>query len=62
MEQAVASDPNRLVHRIDLAEIYADAGDKAKARTAYEHVVRAPAVDPADAKYKQQAERALKSL
>lgn len=62
MEKAVAVDPNRLVHRIDLAEIYADMGDKAKARAAYEHVVRAPATEPADGKYKQQAERALKSL
>jgi tetratricopeptide (TPR) repeat protein len=62
MEQAVAVDPDRLVHRIDLAEIYADAGDKAKARAAYQHVVSARAVGPADTKYKQQAERALKAL
>lgn len=62
MEQAVAVDPARIVHRIDLAEIYADAGDKAKARAAFQQVVRAPAVDPADAKYKQRAEKALRSL
>ncbi len=62
MEQAVAVDPDRLVHRIDLAEIYADKGDKAKARSTFEYIVNAPAVQPADAKYKQQAERALKSL
>lgn len=62
MEQAVAVDPNRIVHRIDLAEIYADAGDKAKARTTYQSVVRAPAVEPADARYKQRAEKALRSL
>ena len=62
MEQAVAVDPARMVHRIDLAEIYADAGDKAKARATYQQVVRAPAVEPADAKYKQRAEKALRSL
>ena len=62
MEQAVAVEPNRLIHRIDLAEIYADAGDKAKARAAFQHVVNAPAVQPADAKYKQQAAQALRSL
>jgi tetratricopeptide (TPR) repeat protein len=62
MEQAVSVDPDRLVHRIDLAEIYADTGDKAKARATFEYIVKAPAVEPADAKYKQQAERALKSL
>jgi tetratricopeptide (TPR) repeat protein len=62
MEQAVAVDPDRLVHRIDLAQIYAETGDKAKARATYEFIVSAPASEPADAKYKQQAERALKSL
>jgi Tfp pilus assembly protein PilF len=62
MEEAVAVDPDRLVHRIDLAEIYADAGDKAKARAAFRHVVSARAVEPADAKYKRQAEKALRSL
>jgi tetratricopeptide (TPR) repeat protein len=62
MEEAVQADPQRLVHRIDLAEIYADAGDKAKARATFEYVVKAPAVEPADAKYKRQAEQKLKSL
>ena len=62
MEQAVEVDPARLIHRIDLAEIYADAGDKAKARAAYQHVVNARAVEPADAKYKQRATEALRSL
>jgi tetratricopeptide (TPR) repeat protein len=62
MEEAVAVDPNRLVHRIDLAEIYADVGDKAKARAAYQHVVNSAAVEPADAKYKQRAEKALAAL
>ena len=62
MEQAVQVDPQRLVHRFDLAEIYADAGDKAKARATYEFVANAPAVEPADARYKERAQRALKSL
>lgn len=62
MEEAVRVDPDRLVHRIDLAEIYADAGDKAKARTAFQYIVNAPATAPADRRYKERAEQALKSL
>jgi tetratricopeptide (TPR) repeat protein len=62
MEQAVAVEPNRLVHRVDLAEIYADVGDKAKARTELEYVMNAPAAEPNDEKYRRQAERMLKEL
>ena len=32
LEQAVAVEPERIVHRSALAEIYADVGDNAKAR------------------------------
>jgi FimV-like protein len=62
MEEAVAVEPNRLVHRVDLAEIYADIGDKAKARTELEYVMNAPASEPNDDRYRQQAERLLKEL
>jgi tetratricopeptide (TPR) repeat protein len=62
MEQAVSVEPNRLVHRVDLAEIYADIGDKAKARTELEYVMNASVSEPNDAKYKAQAGRLLKEL
>ena len=36
MEQSVAVDPSRLVHRLDLARVYAARGNTAKAREQYE--------------------------
>lgn len=62
MEQAVAVEPDRITHRLDLGEIYADVGDKAKAREQFETVLRLPATEPNDQKYKQSAERALQSV
>ena len=62
MEQAVAIEPERLVHRVDLAEIYADVGDNAKAREHAEFVVQAPATEANDAKYKKDAEALLKRI
>ena len=62
MEQAVTVEPNRLVHRLDLAEIYRDMGNKAKARAEAEFVVKAPATEPNDPKYKSQAQQLLASL
>ena len=62
MEDAVAVEPDRITHRLDLGEIYADVGDKAKAREQFETALRLPATDPNDQKYKQSAERALKNL
>ena len=52
MERAVSVDPDRLVHRIDLAGIYGDVGEKAKAKEQFEFVVNATtrtdvnAIDP----------------
>ncbi len=62
LEQAVALEPNRLVHRIDLAEIYADRGNTAKAREQAEFLVQAPATEANDAKYKRDAEALLRRL
>lgn len=62
MEQAVAIEPNNLTHRFDLAKIYEDVGNKAKARDTYHFIVNAPAVDAHDARYKQDADSALKRL
>jgi tetratricopeptide (TPR) repeat protein len=62
MEAAVASEPERIVHRIDLAEIYEDVGDKAKARAQYQFIGTAAVLDAKDPTYKRQAEERLKKL
>jgi tetratricopeptide (TPR) repeat protein len=62
MEAAVAAEPERIVHRIDLGEIYEDVGDKAKAREQYEMIVRANVLDAKDPTYKQQAQERLRKL
>jgi uncharacterized protein HemY len=62
MEESVAAEPDRIVHHIDLAEIYKDTGDKAKAKAAYEAVIRLPIADYNDRHYKAQADKGLRSL
>lgn len=59
MEAAVASEPERIVHRVDLAGILADVDQPARAREEYEMVLRLPATDVNDSHYKAQARRAL---
>lgn len=62
MEKAVAVDPDRLTHRLDLAKIYADIGEKAKAREQFELVIRGRQTDINDPLYKREAEAALRRL
>jgi tetratricopeptide (TPR) repeat protein len=62
LEDAVALEPNRITHRLDLAAIYADRGRKAKAIEQYEWIVNAPATDYNDANYKAEAGRRLDKL
>ena len=62
MEQAVAVEPDRISHRIDLAKIYLDTNNKARAKEEFEAVVRIPATDYNDRFYKQQADAELKKL
>ena len=62
MEQAVAVEPNRISHRIDLAKIYLDTNNKARAKEEFDAVVRAQATDYNDRFYKQDAEAQLKKL
>jgi Tfp pilus assembly protein PilF len=59
MEASVANDPERIVHYVDLAEVYRDVGDTAKSRAMYEAVLRMPANDVNDRVYKEQARSAL---
>jgi len=62
MEAAVAADPVRITHRLDLAQIYADNGDKPKAKTTCEEAMRMPIMEFNDARYKQQCERLVARL
>ncbi|GMV11013.1 MAG TPA: hypothetical protein PKC83_12300 [Gemmatimonadaceae bacterium] len=62
MERAVAVDPDRLTHRLDLGKIYADIGEKAKAREQFELVIRGRHTDFNDPLYKQEADAALRRL
>ena len=62
LERAVSLEPNRITHRLDLAGVYADRGDAAKAREQYEMILKLPAAEYNDARYKQEAERRLKEL
>jgi uncharacterized protein HemY len=59
MEAAVAADPDRIVHKVDLADVYDDAGQKAKAREQREAALRLPLTDVNDKFYKQQARAGL---
>jgi tetratricopeptide (TPR) repeat protein len=62
LEASVQHDPTRIVHRLDLAGIYADRGDKKRAQELYLWIASAPLVDPNDDLYKRQAAERLKQL
>jgi tetratricopeptide (TPR) repeat protein len=63
LERAVEVDPERLSHRLDLGMIYADVGQKAKAREMLQWVVNAEKrTDFNDPRYKRDAEAALTKL
>ncbi len=62
LEKAVAVDPTRLGHHMDLGAVYMDAGFPAKARQQFEWVAKAPLKDPNDALYKQRAADRLRRL
>jgi tetratricopeptide (TPR) repeat protein len=62
MEESVANDPNRIVHHVDLAGVYKDTGDKAKARAEYQVVMKLPNTDYNDRQYKATADAALRTL
>ena len=62
LEQAVAAEPNRLIHRIDLAEVLLDRGDKARARQQIDAIRRAPTAEANDTRYKRHAEELARRL
>ena len=62
MEEAVRVDPVRLTHKLDLGMIYADMGEKAKARDMLTQVVNGRATEVNDARYKRMAGEKLRNL
>lgn len=60
MEESVANEPDRIVHHIDLAGVYRDIGEKAKARAEYQAVMKMANKDYNDPQYKAQADAALR--
>lgn len=62
MERAVAVDPDRLTHHLDLGRIYLDVADTARARVQFELVVHGPRTDVNDPQYKLDAAAALRTL
>ncbi|HLA91331.1 MAG TPA: hypothetical protein VJL28_12970 [Gemmatimonadaceae bacterium] len=62
LERAVRYDDVRIVHRLDLGAIYADRGDKARARAQFLLIERAPIREYNDALYKRQAAERLRKL
>ena len=62
MQRASALEPERIVHRLELAAIYADTGDSARARQEYETVLRLKPMDFNDKHYVEQARAELARL
>jgi hypothetical protein len=62
LEASVQHDPDRIIHHLDLAGIYADRGDRKRARDLYVSIASAPLVEPNDDLYKKQAAERLKRL
>lgn len=56
MEQAVRIAPNRIVHRVGLADIYADTKDRRRAEDQLRVADSLPVREAMDPNYKQQAE------
>lgn len=55
MEESVAKEPNRLVHHLDLARVYAARGDRERARAQYEATIRGTAAEFNDRHFQRQA-------
>lgn len=62
LEKAVAIEPDRIVHRLNLAEIYRDKGDKAKARETFQAALQLKPLEYNDKNYQAQADKGLKGL
>ena len=61
MEESVANEPDRITHHVDLAGVYRDMGDKAKARAEYQAAMKLPNRDYNDRHFKAEADAALRA-
>lgn len=62
MEASVAAEPQRLVHRLDMARVYRDTDHRDEARSAYQAAIACPLSDANDEHYRADAERELAAL
>ena len=62
MEQSVAADPDRMVHRLDLARVYRDTKRIDDARASYQAALRCALIDANDESYRRAAEAELRAL
>lgn len=62
LERAAALEPDRVVHKLELASIYADTGNKAKARETYQAALQLQPLEYNDKRYLEQAQRQLSEL
>ncbi len=62
MEKSRDNDSARIVHRLDLARIYADVGNTVNARAEYQNVITMTATDFNDRQYKVEAAAEMKKL
>jgi tetratricopeptide (TPR) repeat protein len=62
MEESVAAEPDRLIHRLDLGKVYAARGDNDKARAQYEATIRGTATDFNDRHYQSEASALIKEV
>lgn len=62
LERAVALEPDRIVHRLDLAGVYRDRGEGGKAREEYQIALRLKPQEYNDRWYQEQAARELRAL
>lgn len=62
LEAATNAEPRRIVHRLDLARVYADMNLKPEARTQFQAVIHGELIDYNDPHYKAEAVAELKKL
>lgn len=62
LEHAVALAPDRIVHHLELADVYRDRRNFTAARREYETAMRLAISDYNDQRYKKQAEASLRAL
>ena len=61
MEESGAAEPDRIVHHVDLAGVYRDTGDKAKAKAEWQVAMKLPNRDYNDRHYKAEADAGLRA-